>query len=324
MEGREPRAREVVRPEDSSLRQREAVVCVAVDGSRAARYAVLWAAVEARLRHAQLLVVHVEVTATESVGADSNKLMGQTLLESSAEAARQLEPDIDVRTELLIGTSVRAELVALSQRVVVLALGIDPTQPRWAHGARGPIEDHVAVHAGCPVVAVAPKSFLVPGARSQVTVGWTEGHTARLALEAAAEEAHLRGAALSIVTVPPVLDPQLVGIVAAPDQESALIHAVGKIEGRYPGLLINITHRTDDVTAALKSMAPLSELLVLGCHHTTEPWSIRTGPVTAALMRDGHCPVMLVGRLARRTERPTSQPSDQHSTDKSVSSEARR
>jgi nucleotide-binding universal stress UspA family protein len=324
MEDQEPRAPEVERPDDVSDRQ-EAVVCVAVDGSRAARQAVLWGAVEARLRHTPLLVVHVEVVATESVGADSSELSGRSLLESSAEAASQLEPDLHVRTELLTGTSVRAELGALSQRAVVLALGIDPTRPRWAHGGRGPIEDHVAVHARCPVVTVAPRSFLAPGARSQVTVGWTEGHTARIALEAAAEEAQLRGAALTVLTVPPVRDPQLAGIIPPPDQESALIDAVGVIEDRYPGLPININHQADEVTAALKSMAPLSELLVLGCHHSNEPWSIRTGPVAAALMRDGHCPVMLVGRLARqRADRPASQRSDQHSTDNPVSDQARR
>ncbi len=325
MEDREPRARAVARPEELFDRRREAVVCVAVDGSRAARQAVLWGAVEARLRHVPLLVVHVNIVATDSVGADSSEVSGQTLLASSAEAARQLEPEIDIRTDLLTGTSIRAELVAVSQRAAVLAIGIDPTQPRWAHGARGPIEDHVAVHAGCPVVTVAPKAFLVPGARSQTTVGWTEGHTARLALEAAAEEAHLRSAALTILTVPPVPDPQVAGIIASPDQESALIDAVGEIEDRYPGMPINIIHQTDDVTTALRSMAPLSELLVLGCHHSSEPWSIRTGPVAAALMRDGHCPVMLVGRLARpHAYQPRSQPSDLLSADESVSAQASR
>ena len=325
MEAQEPRARDVARSDDLSGRHRETVVCVAVDGSRAARQAVLWGAVEARLRHAPLVIVHVEVVATESLGAEPSELSGQILLESSATAASELEPDVDVRTELVTGSSVRAALFALSQRATVLALGIDPTRPRWAHGGRGPIEDHVAVHAGCPVVTVAPKSFLAPGARSQVTVGWTEGHTARLALDAAAEEAHLRGADLSVLTVPPVQDPQVAGIIPAPNQESALIDAVGEIEDRYPGLPINITHQTDDVSAALKSMAPLSELLVLGCHHSAEPWSIRTGPVAAALMRDGHCPRDARGPPSpQRAERPTSQPSDQHSTDKSVSSRARR
>ena len=319
MEARKPSARQVARPEDSSARRREAVVCVAVDGSRAARQAVYWAAAEARVRRAPLLVVHVEEVATDNLGAESGKQSGQSLLEASAMAATEFEPDIDVRTELLTGTSVRAELIALSQQAAVLAMGVDPTRPRWAHGARGPLEDHVAVHAGCPVVVIAPKSFLPPG-RNQITVGWTEGHTARLALQAAAEEAHLHDAALTVLTVPPVADPQLAGIITPHDQESALIFAVGEIEDRYPGLIINISHQTDEVTAALKSMAPLSELLVLGCHHSTESWSIRTGPVAAALMRDGHCPVMLVGRLAKqRAGRPTPQPSGLHSTDQSSS-----
>ena len=300
----------------------ESLVCVAVDGSRAARQAVLWGAVEARLRRAPLLVVHVDLLATDSVG-DSHQRPDQTLLEASARAALELEPDISVRTGVVVGTSIRAELVALSRRASVLALGIDPTRPRAAHGALGPIEDYVAVHASCPVVVVAPLSFVAPGAREQVTVGWTDGHTARLALEAAAEEAWLRGTALSILTVPPTVDPQLAGIIPPPDQESALIDEVGRLEDRHPGLLINITHRTESATTALRSMAPMSELLVLGCHHTTKPWSIRTGPVAAGLMRESHCPVMLVGRRARQHAGvQDSHRTDQHSPESQRHQEA--
>jgi nucleotide-binding universal stress UspA family protein len=295
----------------SPLRARQGIVCVGVDGSRPARQAVLWGAVEARLRCTQLLIVHVELVATESLGAEAGELSGEALLMSSAKAATDLEPDVDVQTDLVIGTSIRDELVQLCERAAVLALGIDLTRRRAAHGALGPIEEYVAVHAGCPVVTVAPGSFVAPGARNQVTVGWTEGHTARLALDAAAEEAHLRGAVLSIVTVPPVRDPQLEGIVPAPDHESALIEAVGVVEGRYPGLPVDITHETGDVTAALRSTAPRSELLVLGCHHSTKSWSIWTGPVAEDVIRAGHCPVMLVGRRAKqRAELPTSRQTD--------------
>ena len=296
-------------PDEAVLRRRDGTVCVGVDGSRASRRAVLWGAVEARLRHAPLLLVHVELVATESLGANARDVSGELLLASSAMAAVDLEPDIEVRTELVTGSSVRAELVQLTQRCMVLALGIDLTRSRATHGARGPIEDYVAVHADCPVVMVAPASFVAPGARTQVTVGWSEGHNARLALAAAAEEAHLRGAVLSVVSVPPVSDPRLDGIVPAPDHESALIDAVGELEDRYPGLPIDITHRTGDVTAALSAMSALSELFVLGSHHSSKPWSIRTGPVAEALMRDGHCPVMLVGRRARhQAELPTAEP----------------
>ena len=323
MENPEPKPQDFGGPDESPLRSRQDVVCVGVDGSRAARQAVLWGAVEARLRHAQLLIVHVALVATDNLGAESSDISGEALLVSSAKAATELEPDVDVRTNLVTGTSVRAELVGLSERAAVLALGIDLTRRRAAYGALGPIEDYVAVHAGCPVVTVAPGSFVAPGARTHVTVGWTEGHAARLALDAAAEEAHLRGAVLSIVTVPPVRDPQLEGIVPAPDQESALIEAVSDVEGRYPGLPVDITHETGDVTAALRATAPRSELLVLGCHHSTKSWSIWTGPVAEDLIRAGHCPVMLVGRRARhRAERPTSRPATGQ-TDPS-SSQARR
>ena len=309
MNNPEPNPHDFTGPDGSSVRPRQEVVCVGVDGSRAARQAVLWGAVEARLRHAQLLIVHVALVATDSLGAEASEITGEALLVSSAKAAAELEPDVDVRTDLVIGTSVRAELVRLSERAAVLALGIDLTRRRAAHGALGPIEDYVAVHASCPVVTVAPGSFVAPGARTQVTVGWTEGHTARLALDAAAEEAHLRGAVLSIVTVPPVMDPQLEGIVPPPDHESALIDAVGDLEDRYPGLPIDITHETGDVTAALRSMGPRSELLVLGCHHSTKSWSIWTGPVAEDVIRSGHCPVMLVGRRAKqRAELPTPRP----------------
>ena len=296
-------------PDEAALRRRDGTVCVGVDGSRASRRAVLWGAVEARLRHAPLLIAHVELVATQSLGADASEITGELLLASTAKAAVELEPEIDVRTELVVGTSVRAELVQLTKRCTVLALGIDLTRSRATHGARGPIEDYVAVHADCPVVMVAPGSFVAPGARTQVTVGWSEGYNARLALEAAAEEAHLRGAVLSVVSVPPVPDPRLAGIVPTPDDESALIDAVGDLEDRYPGLPIDITHRSGDVTAALSAISAVSELFVLGSHHSEKPWSIRTGAVAGTLMREGHCPVMLVGRRAKqRRERPTAQP----------------
>ena len=285
-------------------------VFVGVDGSRAARQAVLWGAVEARLRRGQLLIGHVELTAADSLGAQESRPSGEVLLQTSARSAADMEPEIDVQTVSAIGTSVSTELLRLTETAQVIALGIDLTRTRAAHGMRGPLEDRVAVHANCPVVTVAPGSFIVPGARSQVSVGWTDNRTAQLALHAAAEEAHLRGVALTVVTVPPVMDPQVVGIVEPPDHESPLIDAVGDLEDRYPGLPINISHETGDVTAALGAMAADSELLVLGCHHSTRPWSIRTGPVAEALMRLGHCPVMLVGRRAKQPAGAVAVPAD--------------
>jgi nucleotide-binding universal stress UspA family protein len=275
------------------------LVVVGVDGSRAAQQAARWAAIEARLRAATLLIVHVEPVAADILGADRPGHAGEAVLRLSVQAAREVEPEIDVEFVLAAAASVSDELLRISDGAQVIALGIDLTRSRASHGARGPLEDRIAVHANCPVVTVAPLSFLTPGARTQVTVGWTDSRTAELALAVAAEEAHLRGIALTVVTVPLEQDPQLAGIIDPPDHESPLIRSVASVETRYPGLMINISHQTGDVRQALSTMAPSSELLVLGCHHARQPWSIRTGPIAEVVMRTGHCPVMLVGRQAK-------------------------
>ena len=193
-------------------------------------------------------------------------------------------------------------MVRIGDAARVIALGIDLTRSRASHGVRGPLEDRIAVHASCPVVTVAPLSFLIPGARPQITVGWTDNHTADRALAVAAEEAHLRGSALIVLTCRRTRDPDRVGTIDPQIHEEALLASVTALETRYPGLPIDVVHRTGDVRQALTAIAHSSELLVLGCHHSNQPWSIRTGPVAEAVMRAGHCPVMLVGRQAKQPD----------------------
>jgi nucleotide-binding universal stress UspA family protein len=161
------------------------------------------------------------------------------------------------------------------------------------------------------VVTVAPGAFLMPGLREQVSVGWTDSRTARLALDAAAEEARLRGDPLNVATVSPVLHPQAQRVIEPPDPEPALIDAIVDLRNRYPGLVIKISPTTGDVTAALSAVAVDAELLVLGAYHGDKPWSIRTGPVAAALTRLGYCPVMLVGRRAKQPARAVTAPAEQ-------------
>jgi len=284
------------------------LVFVGVDGSRAAREAVRWAAVEARLRRAQLLIGHVEGVAAHRLTTQIPRSSDDALLQTSAQVAAAMAPEIDVRTVWAVGSRVSIELLRLAERAQVIALGMDLTRHPTAHPVRGRLEDRVAVQAHCPVVTVAPGSFLLPGLREQVTVGWTDSRTALLALHAAAEEALLRGALLNVVTVTPVMHPQVVRVIEPPDPEPALIDAIVDVRNRYPGLAIKISPETGDVTAALSAVAADSELLVLGAYHSDKPWSIRTGPVAAALTRLGYCPVMLVGRRAKQPTRAVAAP----------------
>jgi len=287
------------------------LVFVGVDRSRAAREAVRWGAVEARLRRAQLLIGHVEGVAAHRLAAQAPRSSDDALLHSSAQVAAAMAPEIDVRTVWAVGSRVSTELLRLAERAQVIALGIDLTRRPTTHPVRGRLEDRVAVQAHCPVVTVAPGAFLMPGLREQVSVGWTDSRTALLALDAAAAEARLRNAPLNVVTVSPVLHPDVVGVIEPPVPEPALIDAIVDLRNRYPGLVIQISPTTGDVTAALSAVAVDAELLVLGAYHSDKPWSLRTGPVAAALTRLGYCPVMLVGRRAEHPARAVTAPAEQ-------------
>ena len=73
-----------------------------------------------------------------------------------------------------------------------------------------------------------------------------------------------------------------------------------RIESTYPGLEIDVTHRTGQVDTELERSLDRAALLVLGSHHSEQSWSIRVGPIAEELMRRSPCPVMLVGRRARQ------------------------
>ena len=89
------------------------------------------------------------------------------------------------------------------------------------------------VHAHCPVVTVNGPGPIVGQNYDKIVLGWTEGTTGRRALEAAAEEAALRGSLLSIVTIPPTATPS----PALPSErinfEEALIDSIRRIESAY-------------------------------------------------------------------------------------------
>ena len=276
-----------------------ASIVVAVDGSRAARQAVFWAADEAALRGASLLLVHVEAETADAVGLPQSTASCEALLDAEMRAALDVQPQLRARSQLVRDAVVADGILDVSRDADLLVLGVDPSRTRASHGALGPIEERVAVRASCPVVAVSGRLHTTDRTSSPIVVGWTNTPAGQLALVAGAAAAALRKVRLIVLTVPPVRDPNVEGHVHPISPEPALIEGVAAAERRHPGLVIDIAHATGDPTAALVELSARADLLVLGCHHTSRPWNYRPGPVAGPALREAHCPVMLVGRLAR-------------------------
>jgi nucleotide-binding universal stress UspA family protein len=270
-------------------------VLVAIDGSKASRYALRWAAQEARLRHTSLIITHVDPSATNVVGAGPSASGADALLELSAATASQMEPSVTVATVLLRG-SISAGLVNLSTSAAMLVLAVDVGRSRASHGGLGPTEDRILAQARCPVVTVngAPRTF--EHSQPFIVVGWTDNKTGHRALAAAATEAELRNATLTIVSVIPRLDSEH-GFQGPRDHDRALENAKALLRGSHAGLAVDVVQAGGEVSEALVRHSRHADVLVIGCHHTSDRWSLRTGPVAKAVMRQAECPVMLVARL---------------------------
>jgi nucleotide-binding universal stress UspA family protein len=275
-------------------------IVVGIDESPESRWAVLWAAREARLGSAALTLVRVRSSVSDdrAAGVDAED-EAEGLLSVRAAEASEFEPGITITPRLYESRSISEQLIELSGGAALLVLGVASTRPRADHGVLGPVEDRVVVHAHCPVVTVNGPGPIVGQHYDKIVVGWTEGSTGRRALEAAADEAALRGSLLSVVTVSPTAG----YAPAVPDErvsvEQALIDSIRRIEIAHPGLRIDVTHRSGQVVRELQQSLDRAALLVLGSHHSEQPWSVRLGPVVEELMRLSPCPVMLVGRRSR-------------------------
>lgn len=269
-------------------------IVVGVDRSTASRHAVRWAAREARIRRSVLIITHVDPPSDDAADLHDAATACHALLATSATAASEAEPSVPVGTWLLRG-SISDELIALSRSAALIVLGIDPDRPRSAHGALGSIEDRVAVQAQCPVVTLSCPASADGGHGSCIAVGWTNDVSGERALAAAAAEADARGACLRIVAC--TARPDTPGPAEGEDKaEDALQDVLRAVAREYPRLVSVLdTTPAIDIVQTLVRHSANAALLVLGCHHSEDRWSIRVGSTAVAVMRQALCPVMLIG-----------------------------
>jgi len=147
-------------------------IVVGVDGSAASVEALRWAADEARLRHARILVVRAWTFIPPTPVGDpgmmaipSGDLAGQLQLEANAAqasldaaVAEALGPDHGATVEArLVEDDAGDALVAESEVAELVVVGSHGKSGLRA-ALLGSVSRHVVDHAHCPVVVVKPKS----------------------------------------------------------------------------------------------------------------------------------------------------------------------
>ncbi len=263
---------------------------VGVDGEVGALHAVSWAAHECVAGVDTLWLLHA-TQARPGPGADSlpapvpsgADAEGERLLAAAEASARAARPGLDVH-RLLIRDGVAQALVDASERARLVVIGNNGAAD-VAGSLLGTVGHRVSVHAGCPVVVVpateAPETVRTS---RQVVVGLVSGRTGHVALEFALDYATRHGCAVTAVCA------------GGNGCSEALARAAETARQRWPSVALSVVDRADDPVAALAAMAADAQLLVVGCHHSADPWSVRIGPVPSALLDLCLSPMALVGQ----------------------------
>jgi nucleotide-binding universal stress UspA family protein len=262
-------------------------IVVGIDSTQSSRYAVLWAAEEARIRRCSLVITHIDPAPGASPGTGGVGA-SRTVLDLSAAAASLRQPGVPVGTLLLSG-SVSDELTRLSRTSSLLVVGLDRAVPRAAHGARGSVEDRVVTQSDCPVVVVPGRPRVDDAQHHHIVSGWTGDEAGRRSLEVAVSEAALRHASLHIVSLVAVPSS------AAPRPSSPFAVAVAELTRQHPDLRVSAEESATPGLGALLRHAEQADLAILASSHSTDRWSIGMGFLAGWAMREARCPVMLTG-----------------------------
>jgi nucleotide-binding universal stress UspA family protein len=279
-------------------------IIVGVDGSRAAEYALLWAAAEAQRRSARLVIAYAgdaELTAPprryqaarsgDPLLATSHRLVSDAGLHCEVETICRDQPAVAMLRELGWGADL----------LVVGAHGM----ARDRCSSLGSVAYGVVAHALCPVAVIG--SWPTSGAvavdvsdRRPVTVGVTANPSCTSTLEFAFSEAALRGVAVKAVhswaeaawsEAAALAKLPRAGRALRAHHEGRLAAILAPLRQKYPGIAVELCVSGNPVVMSLAAASEGSGLLVLGCRHPGGP----LGPTAARLIHVSRCPVVILG-----------------------------
>lgn len=264
--------------------------------------ALEWAVHQALLTTRSVLVVH-EIQ-RDRLGGGAGDRSGcampadtRSKLDGAVRSLADRFRELDLKIAIEVDDRV-VGLVRWSSTADLLVLGAPPNpHPRMM----GALAEHVAAAADSPVAWISGGWQPWAGTDRLVVVGATSTPAGRAAVRFAAGEA-VRMTALLVAVVG--------GARGSADGRATLAH-FQELAVAEPRLAVEVHWTDTDPAPALVAESRRAQILVVGTHHCIDRWSVRLGPVTEAVLRGAHCPVITVARLHAPAPRRLSEPAVQ-------------
>ncbi|MFD4367070.1 universal stress protein [Rhodococcus sp. NPDC058521] len=281
-------------------------VVVGVDGSESAWAALRVAAGVAAKRGLRLKIIHALDFAPYGFGGpyiDSGGVFewveasGKSILQDAEALARERKADLEIKTELSIGSSAQW-LVDLSEQARVIVIGASGVGAATT-ALLGNNAVSVTTHAHCPVVVV--RGEIRPEA--PVVVGVDGSATSVRAVEVGFQEADLRGVPLVAVHVWSDLgptafeDPRAAALVPRgieDEEEAVLAEALAGWQEQFPDVHVERRIYIDNPRARLLDWTEKAQLVVVGSRGRGGFRSMLLGSTSNSLISQANCPVVVV------------------------------
>lgn len=284
-------------------------IIVGVEGSAAASAALGEAVVIAAQRKLRLDIIHALDFAPYGFGGpymDAGGVYewvesaGKEILAEAERFAREIEPNLEVHTEIAIGSATQwlIESSAKARRVVIGA----SSSGKAATAVLGNTAVGVASHGKCPVLVVRERDGVVPNS-GPVVVGVDGSATSAQAVGTAFEEAAFRGVELVAVHVWSDLsstafeDPRAAALAPTSfeDEEHAVLgESLAGWAERYPEVSVRREVYLDDPRGRLLDWSSRAQLVVVGSRGRGGFRGMLLGSTSNTLIATAKCSVMVV------------------------------
>lgn len=281
-----------------------AEVLVGVDGSIASNAALMWAAGEARVRKAVLVMVHIADSRTYGLWTagrqrrDGVRELAAPIVEDALALVKRAAPDVQVRAKVILGPPVHT-LLRLGRQMDLTVLG-----PRGRGSTPntfwlGSVTQQVLAHTVSPVVSVSGRTTTERRvATDRIVVGVHDiGPRSAASMNFAFFEAARRDASVLLVHTMEVSEPgeAAASIAANVDATSAKLSEWSTPWKKdYPDVDVQILISFGRPADGLVAVTSASDLLVLGRHLASTDQLHHLGTVTLGVLHDAACPVAVV------------------------------